>query len=110
MASEGKAVATSTTKVAEGLKVTLRGQLLRAGDDGYESVRKIHNGMIDRRPAMIVRCAGVADVMRAVNVAREDDLLVSVRGGGHGIAVFAVCEGGMMIDLSQMRRVAARVC
>jgi hypothetical protein len=61
--------------------------------------------MIDRRPAMIVRCAGVADVMRAVKFAREHEVLVSVRGGGHGIAGFAVCDGGMMIDLSQMRSV-----
>ena len=92
-------------KRGDGLKSTLRGELLRSGDDAYDAARKIHNGMIDRRPAMIVRCAGVADVMRAVKFAREHEVLVSVRGGGHGIAGFAVCDGGMMIDLSQMRSV-----
>src|SRR6267142_2338455 len=92
-------------KRGDGLKSTLRGELLRSGDDAYDAARRIHNGMIDRRPAMIVRCAGVADVMRAVKFAREHEVLVSVRGGGHGIAGFAVCDGGMMIDLSQMRSV-----
>lgn len=87
------------------LRSALRGQLLGPGDDGYEAARKIHNGMIDRHPAMIVRCAGVADVMRAVKFARECDVPVSIRGGGHGVPGFAVCEGGMMIDLSQMRSV-----
>src|SRR2546429_8761427 len=87
------------------LKGALHGELLRPGDDEYESARRIHNGMIDRRPAMIVRCAGVADVMRAVSFAREHEMLVAVRGGGHGIAGFAVCDGGMMIDLSQMHSV-----
>jgi hypothetical protein len=89
----------------DALKAALRGQLLGPGDDGYEAARKIHNGMIDRRPAMIARCAGVADVIRAVKFARESELLVSVRSGGHGVAGFAVCEGGMMIDLSQMKSV-----
>lgn len=87
------------------LKVSLRGELLRPGEDGYESARKIHNGMIDRRPAMIVRCAGAADVMRAVSFAREHELLVAVRGGGHGVPGFAVCDGGVMIDLSCMKSV-----
>ncbi|MFB3922325.1 MAG: FAD-binding oxidoreductase [Terriglobia bacterium] len=96
---------TTGAKKLEGLKAGLRGPLLVPGDEGYEAARKIHNGMIDRHPAAIVRCAGVADVMRAVNFAREHELLVSVRGGGHGIAGFAVCDGGMMIDLSQMRGV-----
>lgn len=87
----------------DGLKASLRGQILSPGDDGYENARKIHNGMIDRRPALIVRCAGPADVMSAVRFAREHELLLSVRSGGHGIAGFAVCDGGMMIDLSQMK-------
>jgi len=95
------------SKQLDALKATLRGQLVGPGDDGYEAVRRIHNGMIDHRPTTIVRCAGVADVMRAVNFAREHELLVSIRGGGHGIAGFAVCQGGMMIDLSQMRSVRA---
>ncbi len=87
------------------LKVSLRGELLRLGEDGYESARKIHNGMIDRRPSIIVRCAGAADIMRAVSFAREHELLVAVRGGGHGVSGFAVCDDGMMIDLSRMKSV-----
>src|SRR5437763_1914662 len=87
------------------LKGALHGELLRPGDDEYESARRIHNGMIDRRPAMIVRCAGVADVMRAVSFAREHEMLVAVRGGGHGVPGFAVCNDGMMIDLSRMKSV-----
>jgi FAD/FMN-containing dehydrogenase len=83
----------------------LRGELLRPGHDGYEGARKVWNGMIDRRPALIVRCAGVGDVVDAVRFARERDLLVSVRGGGHNIAGKAVCDGGLVIDLSGMRSV-----
>ena len=79
------------------------GQLLRPGDDGYEEARTIHNGMIDKRPALIARCLGVADVVDAVNLARSDDLEVAVRGGGHNVAGNAVCDGGVMIDLSLMK-------
>jgi FAD/FMN-containing dehydrogenase len=107
VSNQGRAAASGgvNPEQLDELKAALRGQLLGPGDDGYEAARRIHNGMIDRRPAMIVRCAGVADVMRAVKFARERELLVSVRGGGHGVAGFAVCEGGMMIDLSQMKSV-----
>jgi FAD/FMN-containing dehydrogenase len=91
--------------VVEAFKASLRGALLRPGDVGYEDTRKIHNGMIDRRPALIARCAGVADVLTGVRFAREHDLLVSVRGGGHGMPGFAVCEGGLMLDLSGMKSV-----
>jgi FAD/FMN-containing dehydrogenase len=87
------------------LSSALRGEVLRQGQDGYEGARKVWNGMIDKRPALIVRCAGVGDVVEAVRFAREHDLLVSVRGGGHNIAGKAVCEGGLMIDLSGMRGV-----
>jgi FAD/FMN-containing dehydrogenase len=83
----------------------LRGPLLRPGDVGYDGARKIWNGMIDRHPALIARCAGVADVMAAVRFARAHELLVSVRGGGHNITGNAVCEGGLMIDLSPMKSV-----
>ena len=83
----------------------LRGPLLRPGDDGYDEARKVWNGMIDRRPALIARCAGVADVMAAVRFARTHGLLVSVKGGGHNITGNAVCEGGLMIDLSPMKSV-----
>jgi FAD/FMN-containing dehydrogenase len=88
-----------------GFSSHLRGEILRPGADGYEDARKIWNGMIDRRPALIVRCAGAGDVVNAVRFARENDLLVSVRGGGHNIAGKAVCDGGLMIDLSRMRSV-----
>lgn len=85
------------------LASSLRGQLLRSGETGYEEARQIWNAMIDRRPALIARCAGVADVMRSLEFARRHDLLVAVRGGGHNIAGNAVCDGGLMIDLSPMR-------
>jgi len=79
--------------------------MLRPGDPEYDTARGIWNGMIDRRPSLIVRCRGVADVIAAVNFARDHRLLVAVRGGGHGVAGHAVCDGGMMIDLSGMRAV-----
>ena len=81
----------------------LRGPVLRPGDDGYEDARQVWNGMIDRKPAFIVRCAGVADVITAVHFAHDHGLLVAVRGGGHNVAGTAVCDGGMVIDLSPMR-------
>jgi FAD/FMN-containing dehydrogenase len=84
---------------------SLRGPLLRAGDAGYDAARTVWNGMIDRRPALIARCAGVADVMAAVRFARAHGLLLAVRGGGHNITGNAVCEGGLMIDLSPMKSV-----
>jgi FAD/FMN-containing dehydrogenase len=83
----------------------LRGPLLRPGDNGYDEARKVWNGMIDRRPTLIARCAGVADVIAAVRFARTHELLVAVRGGGHNISGNAVCEGGLMIDLSPMKSV-----
>lgn len=83
----------------------IRGQVLTPDDDDYDDVRAIHNGMIDKRPALVVRCTGTADVIDAVNLARDRNLLVAVRGGGHGVAGNAVCDGGVMIDLSLMRAV-----
>src|ERR1700719_4131617 len=74
---------------------SLRGPLLHPGEGGYDEARKVWNGMIDRRPALIARCAGVADVIAAVRFARTHELLVSVRGGGHNITGNAVCEGGL---------------
>jgi FAD/FMN-containing dehydrogenase len=82
-----------------------RGAHLLRGDDGYDAARKIYNAMIDHRPAMIARCAGVADIIGAVNFARNNGLLVSVRGGGHNVSGNAVCDGGLMIDLSAMKSV-----
>jgi len=81
----------------------LRGPLLKPGDPGYDGARIVWNGMIDRRPALIARCTGPADVIAAVNFARTHRLLVSVKGGGHNITGNAVCNGGLMIDLSLMK-------
>jgi FAD/FMN-containing dehydrogenase len=95
----------SASAAVEALKATVRGEVLYPADEGYDTARRIWNGMIDRRPVLIVRCAGVADVINAVNFARATNLLLSVRGGGHNIAGTAVCEGGLMIDLSPMTAV-----
>lgn len=87
------------------LDSALNGALLHPDDGEYGSVRKIHNGMVDHRPALIVRCRDAADVARAVNLARSKQMLVSVRGGGHGVAGHAVADSGLMIDLSMMKSV-----
>jgi FAD binding domain/Berberine and berberine like len=91
--------------LGEAFRASLRGHLLHTGEDGYEEARTIWNGMIDRRPALIARCAGTADVISCVQFARAHHLLLAVRGGGHGVAGHAVCEGGLMIDLSRMKSV-----
>ncbi len=83
----------------------LRGELLRSGDAGYEEARKVWNGMIDKRPALVARVVSVADVINAVNFAREHDLLVAVRGGGHNVAGVGTVDGGLLIDLSMMKGV-----
>jgi FAD/FMN-containing dehydrogenase len=87
------------------LRTRFRGALLRPGEEGYDEARRVWNGAIDRRPALVARCAGADDVVEAVRFAREHDLLVSVRGGGHAVAGHAVCDGGLMIDLSLMKAV-----
>ncbi len=87
----------------ENFRASLRCQSLCPGEPGYDAARGIHNATIERRPAIIARCAGAADVISCVRFAREHDLLVSVRGGGHSIAGKAVCDGGLMIDLSGMK-------
>jgi FAD/FMN-containing dehydrogenase len=89
----------------EQLRSALQGSLLAPGAPGYDESRTIWNAMIDRQPGLIVRCATTADVVLAVRFAREHDLLLAVRGGGHNIAGNAVCEGGLMIDLSPMKAV-----
>jgi FAD/FMN-containing dehydrogenase len=81
----------------------LRGALIGPEDEEYDSARRLWNGMIDRRPAFIIRCTGVADVLEAVNFARNHELLLSVRGGGHNVAGLAVGDGGLMLDLSTMK-------
>jgi FAD/FMN-containing dehydrogenase len=87
------------------LRTRFRGALLRPDEEGYDEARRIWNGAIDRRPALIARCAGADDVAEAVRFARERDLAISIRGGGHAVAGHAVCDGGLMIDLSLMKAV-----
>ena len=89
----------------DALRASLRGSVCLPGEPGYDEARTIWNAMIDRRPGAVVRCAEAADVIRAVRFAREHDLLLAVRGGGHNIAGNAVCDGGLMIDLSPMKSV-----
>src|SRR3989442_1991026 len=91
--------------IVEDFRASLRGRLLRARDDSYDTARKVWNGMIDKRPAVIVRCSGTADVIACVNFARAHDLVLAVRGGGHNVAGNAVCDGGLVIDLSAMKTV-----
>lgn len=93
----------------EALAGRLRGKVLEASDASYDEVRAIWNAMIDRKPALIVQCAGAADVVNAVRFAGDNKLLLSVRGGGHNIAGSAVCDGGLMIDLSPMKSVRVDV-
>jgi FAD/FMN-containing dehydrogenase len=96
---------TVPTDILIALKPQLRGSLCLQDEDGYDEARTIWNAMIDRRPGAVVRCRGASDVMRAVRFARDNGLLVAVRGGGHNISGNAVCEGGLLIDLSPMRSV-----
>ena len=86
-------------------QVGLRGELIQPGDPGYDAARKVYNAMIDRRPRLIVRCADVADVIAAVKFAREHQLRVAVRGGGHNAGGLGVCDDGLVIDLSLMSHV-----
>jgi FAD/FMN-containing dehydrogenase len=106
---------TATLHDIQHLKQRLDGTLILPGDSAYDEARTIWNGMIDRRPSVIARCRTEADVMHAVNYARDKNLIVSIRGGGHNIAGHAVCDGGLMIDLSAMKKVqvgtsARRAC
>jgi FAD/FMN-containing dehydrogenase len=89
----------------QSFKAAFKGAVLTPDDPAYEETRKIWNAMIDRRPGLIARCTGTVDVVQAVQFARKHKLLVSVRGGGHNIAGLAVCEGGLMIDMSLLRGV-----
>jgi len=89
----------------DSLRMRLRGPVLLSGDAGYEESCTVWNGMIERRPALVARCLGVADVIAGVKFARENDLLLCIRGGGHNIAGLAVADGGLMFDMSLMRGV-----
>lgn len=85
------------------LQTSFRGEIIRPDDAGYDEHRKVWNGSIDRRPALIARCTGVADVRAAIRLARSQDLLVAVRGGGHSFPGLSVCDNGMLIDLGPMK-------
>lgn len=84
---------------------SLRGELIAPGDAGYDDARRVWNANVNKRPALVARCQGVADVISSVSFARDNDLLVSVRGGGHNFPGTSICNGGLVIDLSLMRSV-----
>jgi len=94
-----------STGVVDRLRDNMRGELITPTDLQYETARKLWNGMIDKKPALIARCACVADVIRTVNFSKEHNLFFSIRGGGHNVAGTAIAEGGLVIDLSAMRNV-----
>ena len=87
----------------EQFQASFRGEVIQPADFTYEKARKIWNASIDKHPGIIARCAGIADVMAAVNFARENGLLVAVRGGGHNVSGRALCDDGIVIDLSGMK-------
>ncbi|MFC6767482.1 FAD-binding oxidoreductase [Natrinema soli] len=89
----------------EQFEAEFHGNLIRVGDADYDNARLVWNGMIDKRPSLIARCRGVTDIISSVGFARENDLPVAVRGGGHNVAGTAVCDDGLVIDLSEMRSV-----
>jgi len=94
---------TGAVAVPEEMRTSFSGSLIGPGDAGYEEARRVHNGLIDKRPALIARCLTTADVVDAVHLARERELEVAVRGGGHNVAGKAVTDGGLMIDLAPMK-------
>jgi FAD/FMN-containing dehydrogenase len=105
MGAQGATQTALDAEAVQGFVAAVRGPVIQDGDDGYDAARAIWNGLIDRKPALIVQCSGAADVVDAVNFAREHDLLLSIKGGGHNVAGNAVNDGGLVIDLSQMRGV-----
>jgi FAD/FMN-containing dehydrogenase len=96
---------TVSVEDTQALRSSLRGPVMTPADEGYDEARQVWNAMIDRRPALIARCLGVADVIACIRFARERDLLICIKGGGHNIAGLAVADGALMLDLSLMRGV-----
>src|SRR4029077_20656575 len=96
---------TQTLQASEGLKGTLKGSILVPDDPGYEEARQIWNAMIDRRPAVIAQCVQADDVPPVIRLARKNGLQLSIRGGGHNIAGNALCDNGVTIDFSRMKKV-----
>jgi FAD/FMN-containing dehydrogenase len=90
-------------------QLTIKGSILQPGDADYDNARKVWNGMIDRKPALIAQCTDADDISECVKFARKQNMIVSVRGGGHNVAGNAVCEGGLMIDLSRMKEIKVDV-
>ena len=84
-------------------KANLRGRLIEPGDKDYDEARKVYNGMIHKKPRLIARCVDVADVIRSVNFARENDVLLAIRGGGHNAGGLGICDDGLVIDLAPMK-------
>ena len=91
--------------VVESFKETIRGPVFAPGDGGYDEARAVYNGMIDKRPGLVARCADVADVMSAVRFAADNGLLLAVRGGGHNGPGLGSCDDGLVIDLGLMNNV-----
>ena len=102
---DGSGTVTLADEAVTAFSTGFRGPCLTAADPGYDDARIIWNGSADKRPAIIAQCSGAADVIDAVKFAREHDLLVAVRGGGHNVAGNAICDGGIVIDLSAMKGV-----
>ena len=102
-AQQGDPIRQVSTEAVAALREVFRGELVGAGDPGYDAARRVWNGNVDRRPALVARCHGVADVRQAVSFARAEGLLVSVRGGGHSAPGYGTNDGGLVIDLSAMK-------
>ena len=106
MATMQRTIASIVDEAAfDQLQAAMRGELIRPANAGYDAARAVYNAMIDKHPAAVARCADVADVMAAVNFARQHDLPLAVRGGSHNVAGLGTCDDGLVIDLSQMRGV-----
>lgn len=105
MSAQAQPKAEVSAETINTLRAQLRGELIQPADATYDAARRVYNGMIDKRPALIVRCADVADVISAVNFGRAQQLTVAIRGGGHNGPGFGTCDGGLVIDLSPMHGV-----